>query len=94
MTGLILKRADRLERRRLRRGRGRRRRWPHLQGADRARRPPLDVDDRPPRRHTARGRRLRADARGRDGGMKALEAEVSMAKGRASLNGTTEAEMK
>src|SRR5262245_5396301 len=42
----------------LRRAPGRRDRGPHLQGANRASGPPLDVDERPQRADTPRGARL------------------------------------
>src|SRR6266567_9133009 len=63
-------RADRWEPRRLRRAGSWRDCRPHLHGAYRAGGPPLDVGERPQRPHTPRGARLRADARGRDGGVR------------------------
>jgi hypothetical protein len=75
---LILKRApNRLEPRRLRRGRERRHRRPHLPGCSRAAGAPMDVVERPQRRLSPGDPRLRADARRGDGGIRQELATVS-----------------
>ena len=76
MTPLILKRAPiGWNSRRLRRAGGRHHRRPHLQGPNRAGRPPLDVGERSQSPHPPRGARLRADARGGDCGVRQELAE-------------------
>src|SRR6516165_5539558 len=61
---------------------------PHLQGADRAAGPAVDVGERPQRPHTPRGARLRADARDRDGGVREeLAAGVVLRSGGGSAFG-------
>jgi hypothetical protein len=68
-------RAGWLEPRRLRRGRERRHRRPHLPGCSRAPGAPMDVGERPQRRLSPGDARLRADTRGCDGGIREELAE-------------------
>ena len=75
----------RVEGRRLRRARRWQGRGAHLlPRCSRAAGPPLDVGERPQRRHTTSGARLLADARGGDGGVREESAaRLSMIEGRA-----------